>query len=280
MFSIKSALFIDRENIALPAEAIANWLAWLEDGHFDGGKRRRFLIKRIYWNSSAERHHEQFKKHGFEIVVCERFAGLGNSADIRMAIDIVEMVRDRPAIKEYILVTSDSDFVPVIQKLDERGKRTAVVVDESQPNVHTTYRQHADVLILKHKLRGEAVAYTRPRRRGFGIGRLLRLRSIPSSRPTPASKKSEPTASASAPMAVALDRLIKVTSLKPREYTSQKIIITSWKEIPGFSTSGKSAFFGKGSYRALVSSLAERDKRIRVTTQKGGGTGVMYVAND
>ena len=41
---IRSALYIDFENVPLPPDAIANWLAWLEDGVFDPtGRRRRFL---------------------------------------------------------------------------------------------------------------------------------------------------------------------------------------------------------------------------------------------
>jgi hypothetical protein len=273
---IRSALFIDRENIALPADSITNWLAWLEDGEFDAGRRRRFLIKRIYWNSSNERHRDQYVRAGFDVVVCERFAGLTNSADIRMAIDIVESARDRPRIREYILVTADSDFVPVLQRLDEKGKRTAFVVNEAQPNVHTTYRQHADILIPR-RLLNEASRYIRPKR---GLMALFGAEgkapaAVDAAHPKPEKKPRAPGHEAG--LAMALDRLIKVASLQPGKFTAQKRIVQSWSGIQGFRTQGKEAYLGTGSYKALVKLLAQRDPRVKIVDQKGDGTAVMYV---
>ena len=90
---IPSAVFIDYENVAyrvLPG-TIANWVAWLERGEFDASrKRRKFLLKRIYWNSSANHLREKFEHHDFQPIVCEKFTGLKNGADIKMAIDVIE----------------------------------------------------------------------------------------------------------------------------------------------------------------------------------------------
>ena len=144
---IKSALFIDFENMPLARETIDNWLAWLEDGKFDGDKRRRFLLKQVYWNSSALRFKSVYEASGFNTVPCDRYFGLANSVDVQMAIDIIEATYQHPGIDEYILITADTDFVPVLKRLREMQKRTAFMINETKLNIHTTYRQHADVLI-------------------------------------------------------------------------------------------------------------------------------------
>lgn len=157
----RSALFIDFENLPLSPDALPSWLAWLEDGQFHHGRPRRFLVKRVYWNSSAEKHRDKYEAAGFEVVLCEKFANRKNGADIRMAVDIVETIHTRPRIDEYILVTVDSDFVPVLQRLQMRNKRSVVLVDEERPDHHTICRRHADVLIPIRKL-VEARQYRRP----------------------------------------------------------------------------------------------------------------------
>ena len=144
---IKSSLFIDFENIPLPPDTIPSWLAWLEDGVFDEHKRRRFLLKRVYWNASHQKHAAAYEAQGFEVVTCERFHGLANSVDVRMAIDIIEATFASPKIDEFMLITRDTDFVPVLQRLDEKKKKSVFLVNEQQPNIHTTYRQHADILV-------------------------------------------------------------------------------------------------------------------------------------
>ena len=166
---LRSALYIDFENVPLPPDAIAKWLAWLEDGLFDAqGRRRRFLQKRVYWNSHAERHRELFESHGFSVVLVGKFSGLKNGADIRMAMDVVEATYTRSEIDEYILLTSDSDFVPVLVRLREKGKRSAIVATEHRPNIHTTYGLYADALIPSRRL-PEAAQYVR-RKRGLLAG--------------------------------------------------------------------------------------------------------------
>ena len=155
----RSALFIDFENIATKtsAQSIAALLAWLEDGKFDepGGKRK-LVLKRIYWNSAAERHREAFEAAGFEVILCEKFSSMKNGADIRMALDIIETCWKSPEIKEYILFTTDSDFVPVLQRLTEKHKTSAVLVNEARMEAHTAFKIFADVLVPLRQL-SEAV---------------------------------------------------------------------------------------------------------------------------
>ena len=282
--SIRSALFIDAENVVLPPDAIADWLAWLEEGEFDGRKPRRFLVKRIYWNSSTEKYRERYEALGFEVILCEKFPTLKNGADIRMAMDIVEATHRNRRIDEFILATTDFDFVPVLQRLDEKRKRTVILVDESRPGTHTTYRQHADILIPVRKLI-EARKYTRPKPGllgGYWGGRGSALpkntaSSPPDTRPPPPPPP-EPVPTAEEILQQAVDRVIKVTSPKPQQYTSQRAIITELGKIRGFSkAAGPAGYFGAGSYKALMKELARRDSRIKVVDEPHDGTGVQYV---
>src|SRR5215470_2519223 len=144
---IKSALFIDYENVGklCPADSIERWAAWLEDGRFDKGRKRRLLHKRVYWNPSALKHEEVFTKAGFSTVLCEKFSMLKNGADITITIDATDMIRDHPKVAEFILFTTDTDFVPVLKKLRLEGRQTAVLVNEEQAQVYGTYRRHADI---------------------------------------------------------------------------------------------------------------------------------------
>src|SRR5262245_38056488 len=112
---LRSALFVDFENIGsrMSPAALRAMTAWLEDGKFDeGGRKRRLVSKRVYWNSSAEKHRNIFEAAGFEVVLCEKFSAMKNGADIRMALDVLDSCWKAPNIGEYILFTTDSDFVP------------------------------------------------------------------------------------------------------------------------------------------------------------------------
>lgn len=299
---VRSALYIDFENVPLPPESIANWLAWLEDGEFDvSRRRRRFLQKRVYWNSHAERHRELFERYGFTPILIGKFSGLKNGADIRMAMDVIETTYARFEIDEYLLLTGDSDFVPVLERLREKGKKSGIVATEHRPNIHTTYQLHADCLIPSRRLSAEAPQYKRVRR-GL-LARLLRpiqtsaqpqagangvkpgqngVRPMPPPTEKPGSKfpaaAPEPRHPESSPMlATALGRVVKLLSQQPRNYMAQKRVLAELDKVPGFHRHGSGAYLGFTTYRMLMSELAALDSRIAIVEQPGGGTGVVFI---
>lgn len=293
---IRSALYIDFENVPLPPDAIANWLAWLEDGVFEPSRqRRRFLQKRVYWNSHAERNRELFQRHGFVPILVGKFSGLKNGADIRMAMDVVEATYTRSEIQEFILLTGDSDFVPVLERLRHKSKRSAIVATEHRPNIHTTYQLNADVLIPSRRL-AEAAQYQRPSR-GI-LNRLLMRRQpvppLPRAAVAPAAEGStaktgpaaraakpppqqQPSAEAMPVIETAARRVAKLITQQPRNYVAQKRVLAELDKVQGFKRQGPAAFLGLGSYKALMKELARLDPRISVVEQPGGGTGVVFV---
>lgn len=291
---IRSALYIDFENVPLPPDAIANWLAWLEDGVFDAsGHRRRFLQKRVYWNSHAERNRELFQRHGFVPILVGKFSGLKNGADIRMAMDVVEATYTRAEIDEFILLTGDSDFVPVLERLRHKSKRSAIVATEHRPNIHTTYHRNADVIIPARRLT-EAAQYRRPR--SWLLARMLPEQHQPTPLPAgtaPVSGAAKPPPSGPArpvaPVAaaageepastldIAARRVARLLAQQPRNYVAQKRVLNELDRVPGFKRQGPAAYFEAGSYKNLVRELARRDPRISVIDQPGGGTGIVFI---
>jgi hypothetical protein len=297
---IRSALYIDFENVPLPPDAIAGWLAWLEDGAFDPDKRRRrFLQKRVYWNSHAERSRDIFHKHGFLPILVGKYSGLKNGADIRMAMDVVEATYTRPEIDEFILLTGDSDFVPVLERLRAKSKRSAIVATEHRPNIHTTYHRSADLIIPSRRLT-EAAQYVRPR-----SALMARLRLAATSRPSVAktaqpsvvsaraiagaSQRSEPRGSPVSrarqsretdPVPVletAARNVVKLLMQQPRNYVAQKRVLVELDRVPGFKRQGPTAYLGAGSYKALMTELTRIEPRITVVEQPGGGTGIVFI---
>jgi uncharacterized LabA/DUF88 family protein len=295
---INTAVLIDYENITqahstLP-KSIPNWTAWIERGEFDEKRRRRKLVqKRIYWNSSTDHLRPQFERFGFVAVLCEKYAQLKNGADIRMTIDIIESTFKNPRIKEFILVTRDSDFVPVLQSLRQRQKRTAVLVDRNKPAIYTTYRQHADIVIPIDQFLA-ATAYTKPEH-GRAIKRAIAYVSglvwtyWHKARERRAAKQAAAKAEAVAKLAatqenelldIAVDHVIRVTSLTPNLATARKKIENELRELRGFSTTGRNKYLGKGNYQALMREIAKKTNRIKVSAAYSGGISVTYVPRD
>lgn len=274
--SIQSALFIDHENVGglCPPQSIANWVAWLEDGEFDGGRKRKFVDKRVYWNPSALQHEKAFIAGGFQPILCEKFRRLKNGADIRMTFDIAEAVLKSKKIKEFILFSKDTDFVPVLQKLRINKRRSTVLVDENQEEIYATFRQHADV-VIPVRIFKQAPGYERVETWAAAKQKISGFLAAGAKRARPAALRKAPDL-----MELAEDHVIRVASLRPNEHTARRAILEELSKIDGFATTGPQAFCGKGSYRALMEALAKRNDRIRVTKAAGGGISVRYVVKD
>jgi NYN domain len=286
----RSALFVDFENIApkVPPDALAALIAWLEDGKFDepGGKRK-LVLKRIYWNSSAEKHRATFEAAGFEVVLCEKFSSLKNGADIRMALDIVDTCWKLPDVKEYILFSTDSDFVPVLQRLTEKAKTSAILVNEARMDAHTAFRIYADVLVpLRHL--SEALTYTRSK--GKLLGALRKTnghapgKTPPIARGT-ATSNGHQTASVveAAPenlIAQAERAVMRIASRTPKIHVPRKDIEAQLRLIKEFRKTGAKAYLGKRHYQGLMLEVSRQNRRIKVKPGRNLSASVMYVPEE
>jgi NYN domain len=284
---LKSALFVDFENVQLDPDAMANALAWIEDGAFeDSGRRRKLLIKTIYWNSTAERNRARYEALGFEVVLCEKYANLKNGADIRMAMDMVEARMRRPNIQEFILISKDSDFVPVLQRLRERRRKTTVLVDESKPAIYTVYSNTADTTFPLRRLMGEGRTYVRPKRGlldWFGVSRHKSTTVASVGNPTkialtPKAAVTERPSIDHRGLDVAVEKIVAVASRNSGQSTGRQSVTKELRTVPGFTSNGADRYFGHGSYDALIRVVAERDTRVVLRAEKGGGMSLIFVA--
>ena len=108
------AVLIDYENVGMDA------IQYLLDRLSDVG---RVIIKRAYGDWSAKRSsQDQLIELGIEAVHQYRSNNSGkNSSDIRLAIEAIDLLHVSP-IDTFVIVSSDSDFVPLVGKLRSSGK--------------------------------------------------------------------------------------------------------------------------------------------------------------
>ena len=143
-----SALFVDFDNVYIglrnldlrAAERFAAdprpWLAWIEEG-MPGREDPRLgdlgdrlvLIRRCYLNPVAfAAHRPVFTRAGFSVIDCPPLTAQGKtSTDIHMVMDILDTLRDYEHISEYIVLSGDADFTPVLLRLRARDRRTVVL---------------------------------------------------------------------------------------------------------------------------------------------------------
>lgn len=139
---LSAALFLDFDNIFIglknlsPEAATAfvrniqTWLEWFRAGQHSQGNPipRRLLVQRCYLNpDQLAQHRGAFVRAGFEVIDCPALTSQNkNSADIYMALDIVDLLDHRVHIDEFIVLSADADFTPVLHRLRLHDRITTV----------------------------------------------------------------------------------------------------------------------------------------------------------
>ncbi|MBL8349060.1 MAG: NYN domain-containing protein [Burkholderiaceae bacterium] len=144
---MKSALFVDVDNVFTQLRALqpaaaerfarqpGEWIRWLSGSleipgdHHDGSARRRLLVRRCYLNPNwYQGYRYAFLRAGFEIVDCPPVTSQGKtSTDIHMVLDIVDLLQHETRYDEFIVLSADADFTPVLRKLRRHDRRTSVL---------------------------------------------------------------------------------------------------------------------------------------------------------
>ncbi len=157
------AVLIDYENVGLGS------IQSLLDQISDIG---RIIVKRAYadWTSQSDKR-DQLLEFGVELIHLFRSTSSGkNASDIRLVIDAVDLLYSSP-VDTFVIVSSDSDFVPLTSKLRSAGKtvigagRSAVVsrtlitacdryiyLDTPKPSTETkqpTIRKQTEALLVR-----------------------------------------------------------------------------------------------------------------------------------
>jgi hypothetical protein len=264
----KSALLIDYDNVTpffrneKLSGRIGNWLSWLEDGQFDPQRRRRnFLLKKVFWHKRYADEQPAFEHYAFKTETCVYAAGgkQGQSAvDLHLAMDAIEAANDLNGLREMIILASDSDYLPLIERLKAKGLQTAIVVSERDAS--RIYNGRADITITEDHLRS-ALSYVRARR-------AAPLRSQP---------KSEPEAPKPAP-SFDLDKAAAIVAqlvMRRRDKRAGlRDVATAIQSEPAFK--GDRTWLGMGTFEAFANEMARRKGTLRVTRTSTGGIGIEH----
>lgn len=175
---VRTALFVDFDNIYLglqhedprAAEQFATnpsrWLHWLQDNlawesptSGPNRPRRKILFRRCYLNPSQfGRFRPFFSRSAFEVVDCPPLTSGGKtSADIHMVMDILDTLGHATRFDEFIILSGDADFTPVLLRLSKHDRRSAVL---AVGPASAAYKAACDLLIDQDTFLEDAIGVT------------------------------------------------------------------------------------------------------------------------
>ncbi|MGQ0455527.1 MAG: NYN domain-containing protein [Hyphomicrobium sp.] len=142
---------------------------------------RRLAMTRCYGNSTPRRNsHDNstdmnsfpFVKHhflraGFEIIDCPPMTQqLKNAADIRMVLDIGDILAHDTFFHEVVILSGDADFTPLLHRLRAHARRSVVFANDStaQPYTAISDGEIRESNLISLLLDGRAVAADAPAR--------------------------------------------------------------------------------------------------------------------
>ena len=166
-----SAIFVDYDNIYMAlkrrneeaakrfSKDAALWLKELESGRlitstggYSANSQRRIVLNRCYGNPMPRRnqndnstdmnsfpfvrHH--FLRSGSEVIDCPPLtAQLKNSADIRIVMDVRDMISHDTYFDEFIILSGDADFTPLLHRLRAHARRTVIYANDHTAQPYT-----------------------------------------------------------------------------------------------------------------------------------------------
>lgn len=146
MSQLNSALFVDFDNIFICASferigkefvnQIPLWLAKLS-------LSRNFNIKQVYMNPKAfSQFRKAFLEHGFKVIDCPPITNQGKTAtDQEIAVDATMAMMTHPHIQEYVIMSADADFTPVLRNARALGKKTSICYSGNASKCYTSVAQ-------------------------------------------------------------------------------------------------------------------------------------------
>ncbi|RZU51190.1 uncharacterized protein (TIGR00288 family) [Krasilnikovia cinnamomea] len=187
------ALFLDYENLALGARDHLGGMTFELRPIADAlAERGRVVVRRAYadWSYFDEDRRMLTRGHVELIDIPQRMgASRKNAADIKMAVDALELAFERDYISTFVFGTGDSDFTPLVHKLRELNKRVIGVGVERTTSA--LLPPACDEFLFYDRLEGVEIPPTRPRR--------ARPARTPEAEPQPREREPEPQPVAEAP---------------------------------------------------------------------------------
>ncbi len=121
------ALFLDYENLAIGARDNLRGMQFDLRPVLDAlAERGRVIARKAYadW-SSFDEDRRMLTRHHVELIEIPQRMGASrkNAADIKMAVDALELAFEREYVTTFVICTGDSDLTPLVHKLRELNKR-------------------------------------------------------------------------------------------------------------------------------------------------------------
>jgi len=122
----KIALLVDFDNVVLGLEEPGFDIELVVNALRERGT---IVLGRVYGDwYRHNRHRRKLMEQGLELVETPAFGPvIKNSADIRIALDGFEIGLTQSHIDTFAIVSGDSDFLPLIKKLQSLGRRVLVI---------------------------------------------------------------------------------------------------------------------------------------------------------
>ena len=121
------ALFLDYENLAIGSRDNLDGFQFDLKPIADAlAERGRVIARKAYadWSFFGD-DRQRLTHHHVELIEIPQRMGAArkNAADIKMAVDALEMAFERDYITTFVIATGDSDFTPLVHKLRELNRR-------------------------------------------------------------------------------------------------------------------------------------------------------------
>ena len=248
--STRIAVFIDFDNVEI---GVKNTIG----GQFDIGvvleaiKERGEIVTKIAYSDwkRAGDYSRLLTQHAIRMVQRNVTPGGDkNGADITMALDALEMAFTHDHINAFVIVGGDSDFISLVEKLKQYGRK--VIVVGGRQFTSSTMQQNCHEFIAYENLVGS----TRPRSSGRGA------------RPAAAT-------SSIAKVIPLIERALKV--LSDREATPQLGLLKS--TLLQLDSTFSEREYGAGSFRDFMEKVAESGA---VTLREAGRNVLVEAKND
>src|SRR5439155_9822718 len=161
------ALFLDYENLAIGAREQLQLSVFDFRPVADAlAERGRVVVRRAYadWSRFDEDRRMLTRNHVELIEMPQRMGSVRkNTADIKMAVDAIELCFERSYITTFVLGTGDSDFTPLVHKLRELNRRVIGIGVEASTSA--LLPAACDEFLFYERLEGVEPA-EKPRRTG------------------------------------------------------------------------------------------------------------------
>lgn len=186
------------------------------------------------------RHH--FLKSGFEVIDCPPLtAQLKNSADIRIVMDIRDILTHDTFFDEFIILSGDADFTPVLHRLRAHARRTVVFANDSTAQPYTAI---SDGEIRENNL---IQLLTRPQ----GAAQLTNARAEPNSRELAAPTRATPVIDVDAARRAILSEVINYVRSAPQAVPLETLADRAVRFVGHDRTIG-TQWGGYGTFRDLL----------------------------